>query len=76
MPKPVPPLKWIENSPTSILFRADAPRVWHSGRAVDVLPVDDDLVLIGTEAGVSGSPTARATPGRSATAGTIPTSSA
>jgi hypothetical protein len=25
--------------------------VWHSGRAVDVLPVDDDLVLIGTEAG-------------------------
>jgi len=51
MPKPVPPLKWIENSPTSILFRADAPRVWHSGRAVDVLPVDDDLVLIGTEAG-------------------------
>ena len=41
-------LKWIESSPTSILIQ-DNPEVWHSGRAIDLLHLGGNRLLVGTD---------------------------
>jgi hypothetical protein len=51
----VPAFNWIESSPTSIAFDtgSDDPTkwAWHSGNVIDVLHVDDDRLVVGTETG-------------------------
>src|SRR5262245_5719893 len=49
---PQPPIvQWVEGSPSGILIQDGSPKVWHSGRVIDVLSLGGDRLLVGSETG-------------------------
>jgi hypothetical protein len=49
----IPTLRWIESSSTAILHQENptAPEIWHSGRAIDLLHLGNNRLLVGTDTG-------------------------